>query len=277
MLRSVTELEKYTIGATDGTIGSVKDCYFDDDAWVVRYLVVKTGAWLVGREVLISPLSVSDAPSEGRILQVSISKDQVKNSPSIDTQKPVSRQHEMGYSSYYGYPYYWGGPGLWGEGAYPGAILTGAGPRTGAADIDYMRAQEKNEDAAYSLEEQRRAKEDEHLRSCEAVMGYHIHAIDGDIGHVDGFLVDEQTWAIRYVIVNTSNWWLGHQSLIAPSWFKDVSWVYSKVTTNLTRQEIKSAPAYDSQLVLNRSDEEGIYRHYQRSGYWRDKNGREAA
>ena len=115
MLRSVTELEKLTIGATDGTIGNVKDCYFDDEAWVIRYLVVATGAWLVGREVLISPLSASGTAAEGKVLHVSISKDQVRNSPSIDSQKPVSRQHEMGYSSYYGYPHYWGRSGSLGR------------------------------------------------------------------------------------------------------------------------------------------------------------------
>lgn len=275
MLRSVTELEKYTIGATDGTIGSVKDCYFDDEAWVVRYLVVKTGAWLVGREVLISPLSVRD--SDGRVFRVSISKDQVKKSPSIETQKPVSRQHEMEYSAYYGYPYYWGGVGRWGRGAYPGAMSTGIGLGSGASDIDYTRAQLRNADAADSREAQRQANDDQHLRSCEAVKGYHIHATDGDIGHVDGFLVDEQTWAVQYLIVNTSNWWLGHQVLLAPAWFEDVSWVYSKVTTSLTRQEVKSAPAYDALRALNRGDEENIYRHYQRQGYWHERNGREAA
>jgi hypothetical protein len=277
MLRSLTELETYTIGATDGAIGSVKDCYFDDEAWVVRYLVVRTGAWLVGREVLISTLSVHDSDTDGTVLHVSISKDQVKNSPSIDSEKPVSRQHEMGYSAYYGYPYYWGGAGLWGAGAYPGAMLTGAGLGLGASDIDYTRAQEKNEEAAYSREMKRRANDDQHLRSCEAVTGYHIHASDGDIGHVDGFLIDERTWAIRYLIVNTSNWWLGHQVLIAPAWFEDVSWVYSKITTSLTRQEVRNSPAYDSLLALNRGDEEGIYRHYQRQGYWHDQKGREAA
>jgi hypothetical protein len=139
MLRSVAELEKYT-SATDGTIGSVKDCCFDDEAWVVRYLVVKTGAWLVGREVLISPPSVGDSDTEKRVLHVSISKDQVKNSPSIDSQKPVSRQHEMGYSAHYGYPYYWSGARLWGGGAYPGAMLTGAALGSGASDINYTRA-----------------------------------------------------------------------------------------------------------------------------------------
>jgi hypothetical protein len=277
MLLSVAELKKYTIGATDGTIGSVEDCYFDDEAWVVRYLVVKAGAWLVGREVLISPLSVGDSDSEKRVLHVSISKEQVKNSPSIDSQKPVSRQYEMGYSAYYGYPYYWSGAGLWGGGTYPGAILTGAGLGSGGSDSGDTKAQEKNEDVTYSQKAQRRSNGDQHLRSCEAVKGYHIHATDGEIGHVDGFLVDERTWAIQYLIVNTSNWWLGHQVLIAPAWFEDVSWVYSKVTTSLTRQEVKNAPAYDSLLALNRGDEEDIYRHYQRKGYWHDQNGREAA
>jgi PRC-barrel domain protein len=276
MLRSVTELEKYTIGAADGTIGSVKDCYFDDEAWVIRYLVVETGAWLVGREVLISPFSVGDPDEKGRVLPVSITKDQVRNSPGIDSQKPVSRQHEMGYSAYYGYPYYWGGAGPWGAGAYPGAMLMG-GLGMGASDIGYTRPNGNADDAAYTRETQGHANDEQHLRSCEAVKGYHIHATDGDIGHVDGFLADEQTWAIRYLIVNTSNWWLGHQVLIAPDWFEEVSWVYSKVTTSLTRQEINNAPAYDSLLSLNRGAEEGIYRHYQRKGYWHDKNGREAA
>jgi hypothetical protein len=268
MLRSVTDLEKYTIGAVDGTIGRVKDCYFDDEAWVIRYLVVQTGAWLVGREVLISPFSVGDPDETEKVLPVSITKDQVRNSPSIDSQKPVSRQHEVSYSAYYGYPYYWGGAGFWGDLAYPRAVMAGGAAGLGASDTGR---------ASYARETQRQTNEDQHLRSCEAVTSYHIHATDGDIGHVDGFLVDERTWAIQYLIVNTSNWWLGHQVLIAPAWFEEVSWVYSKVTTGLTRQEVKNAPTYDSQLALNRGDEESIYRHYQRQGYWHDKNGREAA
>jgi hypothetical protein len=277
MFRSVTDLEKYTIDATDGTIGRVKDCYFDDEAWVIRYFVIETGAWLVGREVLISPFSVGDPDDKAKLLPVSITKDQVKHSPSIDSQKPVSRQHEMGYSAYYGYPCYWGGTGLWGESAYPSAMLTGLGLGLGASDIAYRKAQANNEDTADAREGQRHTNVDQHLRSCEAVRGYHVHACDGDIGHVDGFLVDERTWAIRYLIVNTSNWWLGHQVLVAPAWFDEVGWVHSKLTTGLTRQDIKDAPAYDPLLSLNRDHEEGIYRHYRRRGYWHDKKELEAA
>jgi hypothetical protein len=277
MLRSVAELENYTIGASDGTVGSVQDCYFDDEAWAIRYLVVKTGTWLVGREVLISPLSVGSSDTAGRVLHVSISQDQVRNSPGVDTRKPVSRQHEMGYSEYYGYPYYWGGADLWGASACPATMLTGTGLALGTSDIAYTRALVKNADAAYAREAKRSAGDDQHLRSCEAVKSYRIHAADGDIGRVDGFLVDDRTWAIQYLIVNTSNWWLGHQVLVAPAWLEDVSWAYSKVTTSLTRQEVRSAPAFDALLSLNRDDEEGIYRHYRREGYWHEKRGREAA
>ena len=105
----------------------MKDFYFDDLAWVVRYLVVETGSWLSSRKVLISPIAIGHPDWAERVLPVSITKEQVKNSPDIDTDKPVSRQHEMQYLGYYGYPSYWGGAGLWGSGAYPGAMLTGVG------------------------------------------------------------------------------------------------------------------------------------------------------
>src|SRR5664279_428506 len=119
MLRSMNDLEDCVIHATDGSIGQVKDLYFDDKAWVIRYLVVDTGSWLSSRNVLISPIAIGHPNWTEKVLPVSITKEQVKNSPSIDTDKPVSRQHEMRYLGYYGYPLYWGGAGLWGGGMYP--------------------------------------------------------------------------------------------------------------------------------------------------------------
>jgi hypothetical protein len=183
----------------------------------------------------------------------------------------------MGYLGYYGYPYYWGGSGLWGEDSYPGAMLTGDGMGFGGIDTAYPREQVALDEEARYARECRGANDDQHLRSCEAVKGYHIHAIDGDVGHVEDFLVDDQTWAIRYLIVNTSNWWVGHQVLVATEWIEEVSWMQSKITTTLNRQQIKDAPAYDSQRLLNRGDEEGIYRHYTRQGYWQGRKGLEAA
>jgi len=81
-------------------------------------------------------------------------------------------------------------------------------------------------------------------------------------------LIDEESWAIRYLIVNTSNWWLGHQVLIAPEWITDVSWFDRKVMIDLTRHAIQDAPAYDPALLPDRLQESLVYQHYGREGYW---------
>jgi hypothetical protein len=262
MLRSVKDLEGYSVGATDGDIGHVKDFYFDDRAWVVRYLIVDAGAWLSSRKVLISPISIGRTDWADRVLHVSITKEQVRNSPDIDTEKPVSRQHEMQFSGYYEYPYYWGGSSYWGGGMYPNLMMPGYG---GFGSPQAIRMEEER---AYTQAESDRS--DPHLRSCRAVMKYHIHASDGDIGHVDGLLVDDETWAIRYLIVDTGNWWLGHKLLVAPQWIEAVSWDDSKVSVKMTRQAIKDAPAYDPTTRLERRDEADLYDHYGRPGYWSD-------
>ncbi|MFT5390438.1 MAG: hypothetical protein ACI8PT_000623 [Gammaproteobacteria bacterium] len=273
MLRSTKDLENYAIRTTDGNIGQVKDFYFDDEAWVIRYFIVDTGSWLSSRKVLISPIAIGDPDWTNKVLPVSITKEQVKNSPDIDTDKPVSRQNEMRYLGHFGYHPYWGGAGLWGASAYPGMMITGTGALASAPDATEPSVQE----AYASAEEARHQDDDLHLRSCKAVMDYHIDATDGDIGHVEGLLIDEQTWAIRYMIVNTSNWWLGHQVLIAPQWIKNVSWADATVSVELTRQAVKDAPPYDSTAQLDRTQEMGIYEHYGRPGYWAAEAKREVA
>jgi hypothetical protein len=116
-----------------------------------------------------------------------------------------------------------------------------------------------------------RSADESHLRSCTAVRGSHIHATDGDIGHVEDFLVDEHSWAIRYLIVNTSNWWGDHEVLVAPQWIDRVSWSDATVSVGLTRQAIKSAPLYDEAAQLDRQQEQAMYEHYGRPGYWTTK------
>ena len=259
MLRSMKELEGYALRATDGDIGHVKDCYFDDEAWVGRYLVVETGSWLSSRKVLISPMAIGHPDWADRVLPTPITKEQVKNSPNIDTDKPVSRQHERQYLDYYAYPYYWGGVGLWGMGMYPGAML---GVGYGGLSVNAVRDR---------AEAERGEDGDPHLRSCKEVMTYRIEATDGDMGHVQGLLLDEDTWAIRYLIVETSNWWLGHQVLIAPRWIHDVSWSDSAVSVGLTRRAVKDAPPYDSAVPPSRDQEMDLYQHHGRNGYWTDE------
>ncbi len=263
MLRTLKELHDYSIGAVDGLIGHVKDLYLDDESWIVRYLVVDTGGWLSGRRVLISPMAIGDPNWAGRSLPVSITKEQVKNSPDVDTEQPVTRQHELEYSRYYGYPYYWGGSGYWGGGMYPGMMVSGYGGFGNQQTILEVR-----ESGQAHTPGDRDADGDPHLRSCKAITGYNIHASDGDIGHVSGMLIDDETWAVRYLVVDTSNWWGGHQMLVAPQWIEGLSWLERTVSVRLTRQAVKNAPAFEPTGSLTREDEALLYQHYGRNGYW---------
>jgi uncharacterized protein YrrD len=266
MLRDMKDMEGFAIGATDGHIGQVRDFYFDDESWVIRYFIVETGSWHSGRRVLISPMSIGQPNWTEKFLPAAITKEQIKNGPDIDTDKPVSRQHEMGYLGYYGYPNYWGGGGLWGAGFYPD-ILQGGLKVGDLKDVDPAtrpRVKRKSTDAASQL----RHQNDLHLRSANNVMRYYVHATDGDIGHVQGILVEEKTWAIRYLVVNTSNWWLGHEVLIAPEWIDHIFWEESKVVVALTRQAVKDAPPYDSKNPLHREQEKVLHAYYGHTGYW---------
>ncbi len=263
MLHEMKKLENYKISATDGEIGQVKDFYFDDDKWTVRYLVVEAGTWLSSRKVLISPISVLAPDWLAHTLAVSITMAQVKSSPDIDTDKPVSRQNEEQYIGYYGHPAYWGGGGIWGEGLYPYAMSPGY-----AGYVGDPIERERELEAHRAHERARHRNDDPHLRSCNDVSGHHIQATDGEIGHVAGFIVDDQTWAIRYLIIDTSNWWLGNKVLVAPHWITGINWSEETVSVDLSREFIKNAPAYNANTELTRDQELSLYRHYGRRGYW---------
>jgi hypothetical protein len=263
MLGTLKELQSCQIDATDGPLGHVIDLYFDDQSWVIRYLAVHTGLWLAGRRVLISPIAVGACRWSDRLLPVSINKMQVRNSPDIDTDLPVSRQHEVRYSDYYAYPYYWGDSGLWGAGAYPSPMIPGLGY---GSDAEFSRltaqracAQEIRDHNGYA---------DTHLRSCKAVSSYRVQAEDGDVGHMVGLLIDEETWAIRYLIVSTSHWWDGHQVLIAPQWIKAFTWSDEVITVGQKRDRIKASPVHNPSEAFTRLSETELYAHYSEPGYW---------
>lgn len=263
MLHNLKDLEGYTISATDGDIGRVKDFYFDDHAWGIRHIVVETGDWLASRKVLVSPHAIQYPDWSGKKLPVAITKGQVRHSPKIDTDKPISRQHESQHLSYYGYPHYWDDEGFWDKNLPP-ALLPTAAP---IAKVE-RNARQNAEVSAMKAAQTQRRDNDPHLRSCKEVSGYNILATDGEIGHIDGFIIDEVNWAIRYLIINTSNWWLGHQVLIAPQWFKEVNWAKQTVSISLSRQSVMDAPVFSTIEALDRQFETDLYAHYQRSAYW---------
>ncbi len=256
MLCNVKAIDGFTINARDGEIGRVREVYFDDERWVVRHLVVSTGGWLSGRKVLISPHSITGIDRDGKRLGASLTRKQVEDAPDIDTDKPVSRQNEASYYDYYGYPYYWTGAGLWGAAAFPltypmaGAALAVPPLRTGAArELDELQAAEH--EAA-----------DSHLRSSDEVIGYHIEASDGSIGHVADFLFDDQSWAIRYAVVDTGNWLPGKRVLISPDWIESVSWNERRVYVDVTRKAVEASPGYDPDAPFSSTYEQQLHEHY---------------
>lgn len=248
MLNKAQVLKGFKLDSLDGEIGSVEEFYFDDRFWTIRYLVANTDGWLKGRQVLISPYALVAAIKEEKHIAVDLTKKQIEDSPSLATDMPVSRQFEDAYYGYHNWPMYWSGPYMWGS--YP-----------------YL----EKERAKWKKSAEGPDSWDAHLRSTREVTGYHIEASDGEIGHVEDFIIDDETWAIRYLIVDTRNWWPGKKVLVSPRWIERVSWSESKVFVNLSREAIKHSPEYTEESLLTRDYEAGLHQHYNRPGYWDDE------
>ena len=238
------------IKASDGALGKIKDVYFDDHSWIVRYLVVETGAFLAERQVLISPISVLNIDWDKNVVHVNLTMHQVKASPSIDTDKPVSRQHEADYFDYYGYPYYWTDPSLWVKATNP---VSPAGRAAALRNSPGLQGE---------------APFDPQLRSAKEVTGYGLRTVAEIMGHVEDFLLDSVTWAIRYVLVDTRNWLPGRHVVIPPAWIKDVEWDKQLVRVDVSPERVKSAPEFDLSIEFTREDEKRLFKHYGREAYW---------
>ena len=248
MLSKAGTLTGYKLDSLDGEIGKVKEFYFDDRHWTIRYLVADTGNWLRGRQVLISPYALVAVNSEEQNFAINLTKKQIEDSPSLNSDKPVSHQFEQAYYGHYGWPPYWGGPHKWGS--YPYIV----------------RDREKWGGFSQSANAW-----DRHLRSTYGVSGHHLQALDGEIGHVADFIIDDETWAIRYLVVDTRNWWPGKKVLVSTQWIENVSWEERKVFVNLSRATIKESPPYTEESLLTRGYETALHRHYNRKGYWIDE------
>lgn len=237
MLRNASAIKGYAIAATDGRLGTVSDFLFDDASWLVRWLVVDTGKWLSGRKVLLPPSVLGHIDPNGNEFAVSLTMQQVKDSPDIDTERPVSRQIETNIYDFYGWSPYWGGTGFLmggygGSGYGGGAIAPLPSPGSMRRAEDIAAAQQKDDDP--------------HLRSVEAVTGYHIHASDGEIGYVEDFLLQDTDWSIHNLVVDTTNWWPGKKVLIAPRSIQEIDWTDNLVNLKIDREKVKNSPAYDA-------------------------------
>lgn len=243
MLHRVTRIQGLPVGATDGEIGAIEDLYFDDERWGLRYLVVDTGSWLTGgRRVLISPRAIRRGEWTGEAVRVALTRRQVEDSPPVDAAQPVSRRDEIAHAAYYGYPFYWSGPYLWGLGADPAAYASARHPPYGAVERAARSAATlEPSDAPPDAPGEERSR----LRSCAEVIGYRIEARDGGIGHLDDFLIDDETWGIPYLVVDKRAWLPGGHVLVLPDEVEDIDAMTRTVRVALTRDEVKDSPPYD--------------------------------
>jgi sporulation protein YlmC with PRC-barrel domain len=241
MQHSINSMIGYAIRATDGDLGKVDEFYFNDETWTIRYIVVETGNWLSGRKVLISPVAFGKPELEPRIISVHLTRAQVGSSPNIDTERPIYLQHEAELHEHYQWPW---------RGGYGGTFGTIPLPLS----VDDVSVEQEASASG--------RRDDPHLRSTRQVIGYHIHAIDGDVGHVEDFLVDDEDWAIRFLVADTRNWLPGKKVILSPRWIKRVQWDNSSVHFDLTRESVKNSLEFNSSKPISRDYEAFLLEHF---------------
>lgn len=247
MLWSFDEIRGYSINARDGSLGRVDDLLFDDASWTMRYLAVDT-AWLFGRKVLLSAAVVGVPQKDDKVLPVMLTKQQVENSPSVDTDEPVGRQEEVALQRHYGWPQYWMYPASMAI-AGLGEDAVGAGVAGQAVSVAPVQG-------------------DPNLRSAKEVCGYKVQARDGDIGQVESFVIEDDSWIVRYVVIDTGNWWPGRKVVISPRWVTDIDWSGRQFAVRLTKDQIESSPEYDPAVLIGRDYETRLYDHFDVPPYW---------
>ncbi len=247
MLRSARDMEHYAVYAGDGEVGKIGDLYFDDQRWTVRYLVVDAGGWLTGRSVLISPHAVTGIDDDVLRVNLSLTRDQVRNAPGAGTELPVSLDYEMAYNRYYGWPDYWAGGGLWGIGVYPLGYMAPA-TQAPAAGGDYpaLSVQPTPAPPLSSMASHN------HLRSVKDVTGYGIQASDGELGRVEDFLFEDSDWSIQSLVVDTSVWF-GGEVLVALKFVENIDWATGLVSVSVGRNYVRNSPPVDMARFRHRT------------------------
>lgn len=254
MFQSAKKLTGHTIKALDGEIGAVDQLFFDDQSWAIRYLVVTIGSLLIHRKVLISPAALDGMSDHELIVNATI--DQIRNSPDIDTEKPISRQKEEELHDYYTWSYYWGYP------LYYNSLGTELYPNIQYTDAFIYK--ENNKGAVENSHD----RPENHLRSNREVTGYGVGTKNGEFGYVDDFLIDTKVWVVRYLVLNTGDFLPGRKVIVAAHWVKEISWDNRSVSFDLNIDTLRNGPAYDSSILLTRDFERRVYEYYEKNPYW---------
>jgi len=245
MFKTSTQLKQCSLRAWDGEIGHVKDLYFDSLHWTLRYFVVDTGKWLTHRSVLISPESVLTPEWDRFRLPTELTQEQIRKSPGLESDQPVSRQYETAIRKHYNWPPYWGA-------AYGDATTGFPNPPVPVPVKPVERAELKG---------------DPHLFSVNAVIGHHVAATDGEIGHVSEFLIDDLRWTIRYLVIDTRNWLPGKKVILSPWWAADLDWPGRRIHMDLKRDAIRESPPYDPEKNFTAVESGELHDYYGQPRY----------
>lgn len=260
MLRKLHSLKSFVVNGRNGKLGTVDDFYFDQKQFVVRYLVIDTGNWLKHEETLISTHAIDDIDFENREIHVSLSSEQLEESPSIEKNSPISKTKEKALIEYFGWPDYW--------------------KKTHSSDSEFIHAgiTERKKLLNFKTIEKEAAKQkseivETNLRSLEEVRGYKIHAKDDKFGHLEDLFVEEEdSWIIRYLLIDTRNILEGKSVLIAPDWIESISWFNKEIFVSKDKKEIEDSPEYEepkeAKSYIDKSYEELLYDHYDEKKYW---------
>lgn len=257
MLHSVQNMIGFTLGAIDGEIGKVKDIYFDDKSWQLRYLVVETGNWLFGRKVLIAPVAIQDINIDSHMFLVNLTKDQVKHSPDIDTEKPFTAQDEASLNHHYSWPV--------NVGAGVGFVTTGMVGGVVAPDIPFEEriAQEFNDSNENKAEASQDPHEERsHLRSFKEFNDYKIFAADSEFGQADDLLIDTKTWSIPFMVIEAGTWYSNKQLFTPTNGINKIDSTNATIFVDQTSTMLKESPEYDSHNPIDPDLENDLRRYY---------------
>ncbi len=234
MLVRLKDLTKSKIQGIDDQIGGIKDVYFDDRYWTIRYIVADTQPWLpLSDKILISPIALISFDDKERELKVSLSKESIKDQPKLDDHETVSREFEKLYFDYFGYGYYWQGVEMWGEYSQPTFLF-------------------KRNMLSYDSVDNNEIEQNNSLRSANEILHYGIEETDGKTGHVEDFIWDTESWSLRFLVIDTRDWFPGGKKvLVSPCQLSDMSWQDNSIKCNIDIEHLKACPEFEADKLNN--------------------------